>query len=216
VFYKRASARARTAAKPPTATRSAALPDGEAVGKAEVDSMVVLEAAVVVALDTAVVETTTATEEVEVTTAVVVATVVVIMVDDSEAMEVEEAMEEAMEELEAAMEVAPAVGMLKVTPTPEQRPSAAWMVLAKSAAEQAAWTHGVKALMKAVAMQIHLISVSWHPEDPMEETAQVRAQDGMSESWAETTEAATRARTAETFILIIILCIKIRDLCVSW
>jgi len=214
VFYKRAAARARKAAKPPTATRSAALPDGEAVGKAEVDSMVVLEAAVVVALDTAVVETTTATEEVEVTTAVVVATVVVIMVDDSEeAMEVEEAMEE---ELEAAMEVAPAVGMLKVTPTPEQRPSAAWMVLAKSAAEQAPWTHGVKALMKAVAMQIHLISVSWHPEDPMEETAQVRAQDGMSESWAETTEAATRARTAETFILIIILCIKIRDLCVSW
>lgn len=214
VFYKRAAARARTAAKPPTATRSAALPDGEAVGKAEVDSMVVLEAAVVVALDTAVVETTTATEEVEVTTAVVVATVVVIMVDDSEeAMEVEVAMEE---ELEAAMEVAPAVGMLKVTPTPEQRPSAAWMVLAKSAAEQAPWTHGVKALMKAVAMQIHLISVSWHPEDPMEETAQVRAQDGMSESWAETTEAATRARTAETFILIIILCIKIRDLCVSW
>jgi len=71
------------------------------------------------------------------------------------------------------------VGMDKETPAEEQRPSAAWIVFAKSAAEQAFSTHGVKALMKAVALQIHATSVSEQPELPMLEIAQLRAHGGI-------------------------------------
>lgn len=60
---------------------------------------------------------------------------------------------------EAGALVGATVGMDNETPAEEQRPSAAWIVFAKSDAEQACSTHGVKALMKAVALQIHAISV---------------------------------------------------------
>jgi len=58
-------------------------------------------------------------------------------------------------------------------------------------------------LKKVLALQTQAMSVWEHPEAPMEEMAQVRAQVGILSSWAEAraTPAAT-AKTVETFILI--------------
>jgi len=49
-----------------------------------------------------------------------------------------------------------------------------------SAAEQAFSTQPVMEVRKAEALQMQAISVSEHPEAPMEEMAQVRAHDGIS------------------------------------
>jgi len=78
----------------------------------------------------------------------------------------------------AAVDEAATGGRDKETPACAQRPSAAAMVFCKSAAEQAAWTHGVKAVMKAVALQIHATSVSAHPVLPKLVMAHVTAHVG--------------------------------------
>lgn len=87
-------------------------------------------------------------------------------------------MEETAEETEAWALVAEADGMLKVTPWAAQRPVAALMVFSRSAGEQAAWTHGVREAMKAVALQTQAMSVGAHPVLPKLEIAQVRAHGG--------------------------------------
>jgi len=75
-----------------------------------------------------------------------------------------------------------AAGRLNETPAEAQRPEAAAMVFARSSAEQAFWTHGVKAVMKPEALQIHAISVGWQPVLPKLEMAQVRAHCGIESS----------------------------------
>jgi len=119
-----------------------------------------------------VVGTTTATEEV-VVAKVVVATAVVVVAASLEL------------ELAAALVVAPATGMLKVTPALLQRAAAAVRVFWKSgllAPPQACVTHGIKPEINAELLQIHLMSVSWHPVEPKLLIAQERAHCGMEES----------------------------------
>lgn len=115
-IYKRAAKTARMAAAPPTATelRLAALPVGEAVGKAVVGTAVVAlddgVATTVVVMLEAVVGTTTVTDVVVIMVVEVVETSVVTGTDDEEE-----------EEVDAAADVV-AEGMVKVTPNWAQRP----------------------------------------------------------------------------------------------
>lgn len=189
-IYRRAAAKARTAPSPVMATafRPAALPVGDADGSddevplgepvvtVELDDGVDGEVVVVVAFGaTYTEETTTAVEVVRVDEETYAAVVVVMT-----AAEVVEA--PAADEAVAAALEAVADGMTKETPAEAQRPVAAWIVFAKSAAEQAFSTHGVRAEMKPDALQIHAMSVVPQPELPMEEMAQDRAHCGMSAS----------------------------------
>jgi hypothetical protein len=174
-IYKKAATKARMAAAPPTATelRLAALPVGEAVGKAVVGIAVVAlddgvgATTVVVKLDM-VVGTTTVTE--------VVVLKVVEVVDTSVVTGAEEAEEE--DEVVAGAAVV-ADGMLKVTPNWAQSPLAASIVCPTSAGVQAFSTHGVKAAMKPEALQTQAMSVWAQLVLPMDWKAQVRAHCGI-------------------------------------
>jgi hypothetical protein len=191
IIYRRAATKATRAPSPPRAiafrlAAESSVPVG--TGGVVVVPLVGIGAMVVVVL--------TATE--------VTKEVVVAMTEVSVA--VVGTTEREVEVLTAVVEEAPADGMTRETPASAQRPPAALTVASKSAAEQAAWTHGVRAVMKPVALQIHGISVVWQPVLPKEVRAQERAQGGIWSSWAETVAAAAAATMmVENFILNVIV-----------
>jgi len=164
--------------------RPEALPDwlGDAAGEVALGDPVVtvLLAVGTMTIDwvtVAFIDGTTYTEETEETAVVCVeATSVVETATD----EVTEAAAAEVLATEAADVAEPDTGgMLNETPAALQRPSAAVIVFCRSAAEQAAWTHGVNAATKPEAWQIHLTSVVWHPTLPKLLKAQVRAHCGI-------------------------------------
>jgi len=145
-----------------TELRLAALPVGEAVGKAVVGMAVValddgVGATTVVVVLAAVVGMTTVVETVVLRVVEVVETVV----ETSVVAAAEEVV------LGAAVDEATG-GMLKETPNDAQRPLAAVMVCSTSAGVHAFSTHGVKAAMKPEALQTQAMSVCWQLVLPME------------------------------------------------
>jgi hypothetical protein len=88
-----------------------------------------------------------------------VATVVETSVDTDTELEGTSVMEAAEDDGAAVVAaVVAAPGRLNVTLAAKQSSPAAWMVCSNSAAEQALWTHGVRAVTNPEALQIQAIS----------------------------------------------------------